>query len=148
MGGGGGGDNGAAAIAEANARAAREAAEAETRRWEREQQRVAQEKEAEKQRLQQEEAKRQQELEYQRQEAARQAEAQAKTGIPKTDFLDTRSDKAKAYAAASANLPSFKNLKNNPMTPQPGASTGAFGGQSNMPTSQFNFGQVGGRRYQ
>lgn len=149
MGGGSNGDNGASAIAEANSRAAREAAQAEQARWEREQQRLQQEKEAEKQRLQTEEAKRQQELEYQRQEAARQAEAQQKTGIPSTSFLDTRTDKAKAFAAASAGLPGFGDLKKKAMvaTPMAGSSTGAFSGQGNLPLSAFNLNQTGGRRY-
>lgn len=143
--GGGDGDGGAAAIAEANARAAREAAQAEQARWEREQKRIADEKAAEKLELAQQEAKRQQQIQYEREEAARQAEALAKTGTPNTSFIDTRSDKAKAYAAASAGLPGFGDLKNKfTQTPQP---TGAFSGQSNLPIGTFNASQAGGRKY-
>lgn len=144
---GGSDDGGAARAAESNAQIARENAEREQMRWEREQQLIRQRQEEEKlERARQEQAAAKA-LEEERakkaaEEEERRRQEEARNAAPPIKFENTRLNQAKTLA--SAGLPGFQDLVKKKAT----TDSNKFMGQSNSATSSgFNTQQTGGRRY-
>jgi hypothetical protein len=146
--GGGSDDGGAARAAESNAQIARENAEREQMRWDREQQLIRSRQEEEKLEKARQSQLAQKALDEERakkaaEEEEKRRQEEAKKTAPPIEFQNTRT--AKVQTLANAGLPSLNDPKKKQQT------TGnQFMGQSNLALSSvggFNTKDTGGRRY-